>query len=452
MGKEKKAPKIPGAAPKPAEQQTQVSTKVNITKPFIGGDPYKGLSPDKTVVALERIGKMIYDNPNAKKQFNLTDEQVSAYNEFVLAGMTATLVVDIVEKKSKWSLTMNQAQFDVVKRVAADIGVTFDEKLLPAPDANGNIQVELDNNSVKIEKETQEAIEKEIKTAKTEVNLDPTKFENEEDLAAALNFIVVSEKAAFLKFTRTIALLKAYRQIQAGDDEKKKAEIDSKTSGELLSEVFQILSTSKNSSIPIIFNGFGKYLYSETSQAMSPVLAFCKLRDASKNSAGVPSVTSNTLVGILTTLVEYTANAGIEKQKEKIAEHQKNLKVLGKDKKNEKAIEDVNSKIAICKANIEHFNDVIACVHEPSSEFADDFLADYEDKDSENWRRAHQAFKYITHSIYGDDVTKTANQDHMKKNVQQYIGIFTNLFRSAANQFDQYSESKLIEIGEPEKN
>lgn len=452
MGKENKAPKIPGAAPKTSTPKESNTKSVDITRPVIGNTPYKGLSPDETVIALERIGKMIYDNPNAKNQFNLTDDQISAYNEFVLAGMTATLVVDVVEKKSKWSLTMSKAQFEVVKRVAKEIGVTFDEKYLPASDEAGTVNVQLNNESIKIEEKTKEAIEKEIEIAKSEVNLDPTKFQNDEDLAAALNYIVVSEKSAFLKFTRTVALLKSYRLIQASKDEEAKKAIESKTHGELLSEVFNIISNSKNSNMPIIFNGFGKYIYRETSQAMSPVLAFCKLRDASKNSAGVPSVTDDMLVGILRTLIEYNVNAGIAAEEAKIEEHKKNLKALGKDKKNQKAVEDITSKIDICNANIEHFKDVIQCVYCPTSEFADNFLTDYEDKDSKTYRRAHQAFKYITQSMYGDDATKAANQDHVEKNVQQYIGIFTNLFRPAADQFDQYSSSKLIEIGEPEKN
>lgn len=455
MGKEKKAPQMPGAAPQvkkpevpavPTEQQKIIN--------------YAGMDINSTVTALERIGKMVYDNPNAKSQFNLTDEQVSAYNEFVLSGMTTALVVDIVAKKSKWSITMNEAQLEVVKRVASDIGVTFDTKCLPAPDENGNVVVEMNAETIKVSKETEEAAKREVAAAETAVNLDPTKFQNEEDLAKALDHIIVSEKGAFLKFTRTSSLLRAYKLLKAGDDKKEKETINAMSVGELLNEVFKILSNSKSiTHMPIIFGGFGKFIYRETSQAMSPVLAFIKLRDASKNqTTGEPSVDDNTLVGILRVLVDYCAKCEIKTQQDRIAEHEKNLAAVSKDKKkNAEAIKDIESRIAICKKNIEHFEDVIKVTYEPTSEFADNFLEDYSDINSENYRRARQAFKYVTQSFYGDDLTKEANQDHMRKNVQQHIGIITNLFRPAANQFDQFSSSRLIKIEpikieEPEKN
>ena len=452
MGKEKKGPQMPEEAPKTNKPQKQaVKPTVEQTKIV----NYAGMDINSTVTALERIGKMVYDNPNAKDQFNLTDEQVNTYNEFVLSGMTTALIVDIVAKKSKWSLTMNKAQFDVVQRVAADIGVQFNTKYLPTPTDDGKIQVELNPDTIKVDKTTQAAAQREVEAAESSVELDPTKFKNEDDLATALDHIIVSEKGAFLKFTRTSSLLKSYRLIQAGEDEKAKEAINAKSVGEFLDEVFQILEKSKVvTHMPIVFNGFGKYIYRETSQAMSPVLAFTKLRDASKNSAGVPSVSDDTLVGILRVLVGYCANTGIKAEEAKIADHKKNLEAVSKDKKkNAEAIKDIEGKIEICKTNIEHFNDVIKVIYEPTSEFADNFIEDFDDTNSENFRRAHQAFKYITQSFYGDDLTLKANRDHMKKNVQQYIGLITNLFRPAANQFDQFSSSKLIEIvEEPAKN
>lgn len=444
MAKENKKPASIQAAPRTDKKPviTNQNDGLNISKDD------SGMNINSTVIALERIGKMIYDNPNAKQQFNLTDEQIRNYNEFVLSGMTSALIVDIAAKKSKWSLTMNKAQFEIVQRVAADIGVTFDAKFLPAPDESDNVTVEISNDTVNIPKEIVVAAKEETEVVESSVELDPTKFQNEDDLAHAMDYIVLSEKAAFKKFTRIAALLRSYRLIQAKDNAEETAKINEKSHGELLQEAFDIMSSSKAvTHMPIIFNGFGKYIYSETANAMSPVLAFCKLRDASKNSAGVPTVDDNSLVGILRVLVSYTANKGIAAEEAKMTEHKKNLDALSKDKKkNAEGIKDIEGKIAVCKANIEHFNNVIDATHNPTSDFADNFIEDYEDVNSECYRRARQVFKYITQSFYGEELTKKSNQDYLKKNVQQYIGIITNMFRPAANQFDQFSSSRLIDL------
>ncbi|WP_173431827.1 hypothetical protein [Sharpea azabuensis] len=451
MVKKENRAAIPEAAPGKENNQENTVAKVMNS----ANKNYSGMNPDSQVIALERIGKMIHDNPRAKEQFNLTDEQVTNLNEFVLTGMTTALVIDIAAKKSAWAITMSQHQFDVVKRVANDLGVTFNTKLLAAPTGDGNVSVQLNSETVNIPEDVQKAAKQEVASAEASVELDPTKFENEEDLATALNHIIVSEKGAFAKFTRTSALLRSYRLLKAGENAEEKKKIEAKSVGELLSEVFEVISTSKTiNNMPIILNGFGRYIYSEVSQAMSPVLAFVKLRDASKNSAGVPSVDDDTLVGIVRTLVSYCANNSIKAEEAKIADRQKDLKVLSKDKKNNaEAIKGIEEKIATYKSNIEHFKDVIDVTHSPNSEFADDFLDDYDNPESETYRRARQAFKYITHSFYGDDFTKEANQSHIKKNVQQYIGLITNMFRSAANQFEQFSESKLIDLtAKPEDN
>lgn len=456
MGKNEKRAAMPESAPankkKPQDQEKQL-----ITKPAEGLNlkNYEGMHVDSTVTALERIGKMVYDNPRAKEQFNLTDEQVQNYNEFVLSGMTTALVIDIAAKKSRWSIAMNQAQLDVVKRVADDLGVSFNTKLLAAPAEDGTVVATFSPETVEIPAEVEEAAKKEVEAAEATIELDPTKFKSEEDLATALNHIIVSEKGAFAKFVRTSALLRSYRLLKANDNEKKV--IEAKSMGELLEEVFDVIAKAKTiNNMPIILNGFGKYIYRETSQAMSPVLAFVKLRDASKNSAGVPSVDNETLVGIVRTLVNYCANNGIKAEEAKIADHKKNLAAVSKDKqKNADAIKGIEEKISICEANIDHFKNVIEVTHLPNSEFADDFLEDFVNTESETYRRARQAFKYITQSYYGEDFIKTVNQDHLKKNVQQYIGVITNLFRPSANQFEQFSESRLIELSpveEVEKN
>lgn len=438
-----KQKKIPAAAPA-AEAQEQAQLSVPVEK-FIR--EYQGMSPDSTVTALERIAKMTHDDPKACEHLNITPEHRQLLNELVLAGMETLVVTEIVARKSAFAITMTETQFDVVKRIAAEIGAPIVANYLPtvvSTDENGEktVKVELNDKTVEVSKETKNKIAEEEAVSKKEVNLDPTKFESEADLIAALTYIITSEKAIFLKFTRSSELLRSYMLIKAGEDEAEKKKIKEMNSGDLLAKVFEYVGK-----LPIILTGFGSFLYRETSQSMSPVMAFCKLRDASKNATGEPSVSDETLVGIQRSLLEYcikdktdVANANIETIKKDIA-------LLSKDKKNAKGVEELNAKIATIETNKQHYADVLECVHNPSGNFADTFLEDYADSNSENYKNARKAFAWISSSYYGTDEAKAANQEALRRNVQQYIGIITNMFRNPSDQLN-YCTANLVEVGQ----
>ena len=440
--KPKKPANIPAGAPAAEVQEKQEPVSVPVQK-FI--NEYQGMHPDSIVTALERIGKMSYDDPKASEHLNITPEHRQYLNELVLAGMTTMVVVEIAARKSAFALTMTENQFDIVKKIAAEIGAPIIANYLPTKvvvDGQEQVEVKLDSSNVNVSKETKERIQEEEATAAAAVNLDPTKFKSEDDLIAALKHIMVSEKAIFLKFSRSCELLRSYRLIQADKDDAKKAEIKAMNHGDLLAEVFKLIGK-----LPIILSGFGSFLYRETSQIMNPALAFCKLRDASKNSTGEPSVSDEELVGITRSLIEYCVEARIAETEEAKARTTKDIETLSKDKEaNAKAIEEANQKMATLDTTIQHYNDVLDCVHNPSGSFADSFLEDYNNNESENYKNARRAFAYISSSFYGTDEAKDANQEALRHNVQQHIGIITNMFRNPSDQLN-YSIANLVEIG-----
>lgn len=449
MGKNKK-PAAPEAAPA-VEQNSTAKTDPNqvaMTKHFL--DNYQGMSPDSCVTALERIAKMVHDDRDACKHLNITEEHQKFANELVYTGMMTLVITEIVAKKSAFAITMNKANIDTVKRIASELGVTFDGNYLPAPTAEDAdaVEVEMNASTIKVSKETKETIEKE-ETIKNDVpELDPTKFTSDEDVNKALNYILVSEPGAFAKFARTAALLRSYLLIKAGDNADEKKSVENLTHGELLNEVFKRVG-----SVPMILTGFSRCLYRETSQAASPVIAFAILRNASKNkTTNIPAADDKTLSDIVKVLVRYNAENAIADENKKIEKANADIELLSKDKKkNAKGIEDLKAKIETYKGNIEHMNDVIDHVYSPTDNLAKTFLEDIQDANSENYKLARKAFSMIAQSYYGPD-TKELNQEVLRHNIQQMIGIITNLFRDPSNQLDGYSEANIASFKEDSKN
>ena len=447
MGKNNKktAPEAAPAAAAAPNVQTPANNDPNkeaVLQHFVNN--YTGMSPDATVTALERIAKYVHDDPKACEHLNITPETQKGLNELVLIGMTTLVITEVVAQKTAFGITMNKAHFEMVKQIAADMGTPFVGNYLPTQVSDDVVEVEISEETINPEKDAKEAIQEESSVAEQPVEIDPTKFQSEKDLEAALKYIMVSEKGAFLKFQRATALLKSYLLIKAGDNADEKKKINETSVGDLLNNVFAIVGR-----MPIVLTGFGKYLYRETSASMSPVFAFCKLRDASKSEKGVPSVSSPELVGITRNLIEYCANDGIATEESKIEGYKKDIAVLSsKDKKkNAKGIEDLTAKIEVCKTNIQHFKDVIDCTHNPSFDIADSFLEDYTNPESENYKTARKAFGFVIDSYYNRDDAKTVNQDQLKKDVQQILGVIINMFRNPSEQNTEYSETRLTIIG-----
>lgn len=411
---------------------------------------FTGMDANHVVDCLTGLKEMVHDDPHAAEKFNMSEEQVQYFNELTMCGFATMLAIEIKSGVSPFAMGMRTKQIEAINAVSKYTGVTIDTKALPAPSKEEVVTVP--STAVKVEKEAAAAIAKEVAEAKKEVELDPTKFENEDDFIKAVNHILSTEKNAFSKFERSVLLYRSYYKIKAGEDKEAIEKINNMSYSEILDDIFERVDR-----IPILLNGFGKALYSKVSQFANPVVAFCMLRESSRNkTTGIPAVDDSTVADIVKVLVKYCANQYIAENDAKIETAKADIKVLSKDKdKNAKGIEDLKNRIKTLENNKQHFSDVINYVQSPSSNLADDFIDDYENKDSENYRAAREAFGFITRAYYGADAVKSLNQAALKQNVQQYIGVITNLFRSPNQQLMSYKEAYIVDLtveGEPEKN
>lgn len=444
-------PKTPPQAPvvEPEVVETAITQPIAPAAAGFRKD-FDGMDANHIVDCLTGLKGMVHDDPKAAERYNMSAEQVHYFNEITMCGFATMLAIEVKAGNSPFAAGMSQHQIEAFNAVSQYTGITIDVKALPAPKDNG--EVEVPSTAVKVEKPVAAAIAKEIAEGTKEVELDPTKFENDDDFLRAANHVLSTEKNAFMKFERVVALYRSYYKIQAGDDKEKSESIDNMSYSEILEDIL-----TRVDRVPILLNGFGKALYNKVSQFGNPVIAFCMLRESSRNkTTGIPAVDDSTIASIVTVLVKYCANQYVAENDAKIETAKADIELLSKDKKaNAEGIKNLEDRIKTLEANKAHYEDVIGFVLSPTGTFADEFIDDYENKDSENYRAAREAFGFVTRAYYGADKAKELNQTALKQNVQQYIGVITNLFRDPTQQLIAYKEAHIADLdatGESEKN
>lgn len=165
-------------------------------------------------------------------------------------------------ERGEIKLTIAPEQVIQLNEAANLLGITLESpKALPGA-TNGQLSLNFAPEQVP------EELKEEKKPTTNEVNLDPTKITSDEELNDALTHIlkkgsnVVENIIDMVEFYRTYCLTKE-------ENANKKLEIDGKTSGELIDEIFNRIKTTP------IFNGFGGAMYNSTYTSGSPVRAHC---------------------------------------------------------------------------------------------------------------------------------------------------------------------------------
>lgn len=443
--KTNKAPKKAPAAPaensgNPAESSVQNHIDFKNLMENMSSESSKGLDPNHQVDLLNLAHDIYGKDANAAKKYNMKQETVDKINEVVAIGVVVAIARETVCAKNPFAIALSTAELGKVKEICSEVGVSFNTNLLPAPKEDGTI--EIPSNAIEVSKETVDKINEEEQIRTEQVETDPTKIENEEQLIASLKNIMVTRDNVYQKISDAINFYQAYLKVQASRAENKEEalkKVNEKDRKELLKEMAKLIGAC-----PLVLQGVGRYMYSITVQSKSPISAFCMFRNACKNrKTGVYALTDAEVADYVRTLIEWTSDAKIAAEKERIDGLKKNLETLKKDeKKNAAGIKDTQAKIEIAEKNLAHFDKVLSYVLSPSAENLESIIAGYSAKDTVSIR----TFKAIIESYYDDINVKEMKQDGIRHNAAQYAGIITNLFRDPSAKLDQYSESNLMQL------
>lgn len=391
----------------------------------------------------------------------------------VYAGLTAiedATIIDIAvtelvinKNPAALILTANENNYNAVKLLAAEMGVTLPEfKTLPKPtkeqlklagiestDATGKVVLQIEDKNVsqeaknKVKKE--EAIRKEAEKADKDYLKDHTKIKTDAQLKEALEFQLVNTKivSPLDRLITSAQFYRSYLEARAEKADDPKAEL-AKIHEFTLADLLQDISTM----VPPTFTaaGFGKLLCKRISDTKSVIPAFELLKRCGKNrKTNVFRFSDEEIAALVRVLVVWKASA-------QIASLSKDLKAMSKDaEKNAKAIEKINAEIVAEQG-------LIGFVTDPNFDLADNFIGAYNNNEDPMHKQAIDVAKSIVETYYKDVEIPELEDDVLLLNIQQHIGIDLNLFNNVSLRRDEYSADNLVSFEnskkaeEPEKS
>lgn len=405
----------------------------------LGNPNYMGLSPDRRVDLLKMMHETYRMDPEAAKRYGISQETVDTINNLTAHAQVVVLACEVEFGKNPFALMMKKSQIDQMNLIGRDMGISFDPKFLPAPNAEGIVEVT--STAIKVSKEAKEMLKKEHEAAAIEIP-DPTKIENESELVNGIKSVMANCNNGWEKLKTSIDFYRSYLNFKASKSENKDEElkkIKEKTNIILLEEIKELINDC-----PLVLSGMGRSMGTFTGSSKSPVPAFCILRNSTKNrKTGETAINDDEIADYTRFIIKWVNEINQKNYEKRIADYEENLKVLNKDKKaNEKAIADTKEKIENCKNSIAHLNEITEIMTDPSSESVDNLIDLYNEKD----KIARSVFNHIVTSYYSDIDTNSVNIQSLKHNVQQRAGIIVNLFRNPATPITDYNVANLVDM------
>lgn len=442
MAKKNNKPAIPAAPAAPAAKtpETSVTTPMQQATQMFGQKSSTDLDANHTVELLGMLHDRFYKDPEAAKHTGFPEESIYKINEITACGLVVVMAEQITNGNTEFAARMRPTQLQSMIEVGASMGINIDaSKALPAPD--NNEVVELPATAVEVSEETKKKLAEEKAAAEKKVELDPTKITNDEELVDALKQIMITRPNLYQKIAESINFYRAYRGVQANKSGKKEdtEAIKNMSNVEIFSEISELVGKC-----PLVLSGVGNHLYTVTAQTKSPIAAFCALRNSTRDrKTGVYAIDDATVAEYIKILIKWNVDLKTVAAQTSIETAKKDIALLSDDKeKNAAGIADLEEKIATQEKNIAHFNDVLSCAMNPTSEFVNNFETNY----LAHEKNEMKVFKSIADSYYDDIELKEMKTDGVRHNIVQYAGIITNLFRDPLTPLEEYNASNLVEL------
>lgn len=411
---------------------------------------FSGMSADSKVLFVDLVQRRTVEKPRRDsvyspeftEQLNVVADAMLvdvAINEVACNGSTFRFIANKNPKVHEAFVKLAESmgmQIPALEALPAPTKEQLNESGMEGEDTKDKVVIEVTEKD--ISKEAKQTAKAEASVKNSDVELDITKFKNEDDLRKALTYMMSAKPSPFVNITEAVAMYRSYLMHNAKSD-KEKDEVKNKSFEDLFTKVTEIV---KNCTL--VVRGFGSFLYNEVSSKKNPVSAFCILRNAAKNKeTGIPYMDDETIAAMLRVIVRWVSVGKIEEQNKNISNAKSDIVTLSKDKKaNKKGIEDLEEKIKTYENNIEHINSVLNFVTNPSFDVADKFLENL----SENDQEARRLFGIVTSSYYGKELIENSDMKAIRQNAQIYIGVILNFFCDAALKNGNYTESDFVEI------
>lgn len=436
MANNKKTKTAAPAAKKPAEATSASVEVIDVNKlnQQLNSKSDTGLDANHQVDLLNGLKTFFHDDPNAKTRFG--EAVVEKIDGITAIGFVTVLVNEIVSAKTPFAVKMSSAQLGAITEVAPMLGIQIDSKLLPAPNADGTVQVP--SNAVVVSKETKEKAKKEKAVVDEKPTTDPSKITNDEQLKKSLVFILGDISASTrpydrmiraTEFFRSVRSLEASKLADANESKTKLAEIKAESVSDLLEDMRLLIGECPFSTV-----GLAHYVYNQAVETKNPISPFIILYRSSRNKTTNAGLEDSTVAAIVKVLVNWNID---ERLKEYKAAYERKKKTTKDEKILKNALEPVQKNIDYCKS-------IKECISHPNFDAVESLIDDFKGEDVKKKNKATFIVRNIIElwmpDVKFDELESNEKKDEILENVKKRAGVIVNAFLDPLEQNIAYKE------------
>lgn len=436
MANNKKTKTAAPAAKKPAEAASASVEVIDVNKlnQQLNSKSDTGLDANHQVDLLNGLKTFFHDDPNAKTRFG--EAVVEKIDGITAIGFVTVLVNEIVSAKTPFAVKMSSAQLGAITEVAPMLGIQIDSKLLPAPSADGTIQVP--SNAVVVSKETAKKVKKEKTVVDEKPTTDPSKVANDEQLKKSLVFILCDTSASTrpydrmvraTEFLRSVRSLEASKLTDADESKTKLAEIKAKSVSDLLEDMRLLVGECPFSTV-----GLAHYVYNQAVETKNPVSPFILLYRASRNKTTNAGLEDSTVAAIVKVLVNWNVD-------ERLKEYEAACERIKKTTKDEKILKNALEPV---QKNIDYCKSIKECICHPNFDAVESLIDDFKGEDPKKKSKATFTVRNIIElwmpDVKFDELESNEKKDEILENVKKRAGVIMNAFLDPLEQNIAYKE------------
>lgn len=436
MTNNKKTKTAAPAAKKPTEAASTSVEVIDVNKlnQQLNSKSDTGLDANHQVDLLNGLKTFFHDDPNAKTRFG--EAVVEKIDGITAIGFVTVLVNEIVSAKTPFAVKMSSAQLGAITEVAPMLGIQIDSKLLPAPSADGTVQVP--SNAVVVSKETAKKVKKEKTVVDEKPTTDPSKVANDEQLKKSLVFILCDTSASTrpydrmvraTEFLRSVRSLEASKLTDADESKTKLAEIKAKSVSDLLEDMRLLVGECPFSTV-----GLAHYVYNQAVETKNPVSPFILLYRASRNKTTNAGLEDSTVAAIVKVLVNWNVD-------ERLKEYEAACERIKKTTKDEKILKNALEPV---QKNIDYCKSIKECICHPNFDAVESLIDDFKGEDPKKKSKATFTVRNIIElwmpDVKFDELESNEKKDEILENVKKRAGVIMNAFLDPLEQNIAYKE------------
>lgn len=446
MANNKKTKTAAPAAKKPAEVAPASVEVIDVNKlnQQLNSKSDTGLDANHQVDLLNGLKTFFHDDPNAKTRFG--EAVVEKIDDITAIGFVTVLVNEIVSAKTPFAVKMSSAQLGAITEVAPMLGIQIDAKLLPAPNADGTVQVP--SNAVVVSKKTAKKVKKEKTVVDEKPTTDPSKVANDEQLKKSLIFILCDTSASTrpydrmvraTEFLRSVRSLEASKLANADESKTKLAEIKAKPVSDLLEDMRLLVGECPFSTV-----GLAHYVYNQARETKNPISPFILLYRASRNKTTNVGLEDSTVAAIVKVLVNWNVDESLKEYEAVYKRHEKTVKDSSESTR-KSMLEPIQKNIDYCKS-------IKECISHPNFDAVENLIDDFKGEDVKKKTAATFVVRNIIDlwmpDVKFDELESNEKKDEILENVKKRAGVIVNAFLDPLEQNIAYKEFSAVSNSE----